>query len=231
MAGVVLLAAWYCGLSAWGAYQWRSETRIFSNIVRHDPDSIVGTAVYTYSLEREGRFREAAQVEMETLNKVFGSEAWRSAQSALDAMHTDPRISFRARRNQGTNEDPRIWIAGLYAQLASCLQKAGENDAAYRMLLIGERVWSNHTRIHLGLGYFAGMHGDYVEAARRYRMALDIDRNNLAANSGLGYSYAGMQRWSEAADAFRRWLKLDPESREARDRLRDAEERVRRSGR
>jgi tetratricopeptide (TPR) repeat protein len=220
LAGVFI---WHSALSAWGSVQWRSEQRIFSRILQYDPMSIVARTVYTFTRERLGKYREAAEIEEEALGQVFGSEAWREWSTAEVAILHDPAVKFRARRNQGTDEDPRIWIAGLYAQLANCLMEAGDNDAARKYLQIGDRVWSNHLRIHLGLGAIALADGDASEAMRRYRMVLALDKSNATAHSGLGYAYGYQGRWTEAAAEFELCLRIRPNDKDAQNKLKEVQ--------
>lgn len=213
---------WAIGLSAWGSLQWRSEVRIFTQFTSRDPRSIVAKNVLTHSLEHVGRFREGAEAEEAALQQVFGSGVWRWGNTAEEAYRKDSHIALRARRNQGTTEDPRIWIAGLYAQLANCRMREGSHDAAKHALEIGNRFWANHVGLHLGFGYYAAQRGDYVEAARRYQMALAIDPDGAAAHSGLGYAYAQQGRWREAVPEYLRWTELEPWNREAKQRLTEA---------
>jgi protein O-mannosyl-transferase len=223
---VALVVVWHGVLTVWGSLQWRRESTFFAQVTSHDPRCIVAKTIYTYSLEREKRPREAARVEEQALTLVFGSDAWREWSTADAAIRHDPKVTFRARRNQGNNDDPRIWIAGLYAQLANCLEQTGDHDSAQRYLSIGDGVWSNHLNVHLGMGHYALRRGDLKEAERRYKMALSIQSKNAFARSGLGRTYAALERWAEAAAEFEELLRILPANEDAKRRLEAARSRL-----
>jgi len=60
------------------------------------------------------------------------------------------------------------------------------------------------------LAYQSQLEGDYTEAVRLYREALDLDRTCAVHWFNLGISYQHLNRLDEACDAYERAANLDP---------------------
>jgi hypothetical protein len=218
---LLLLAVWWGGLTAWGAAQWRSEVRIFSTIVRYDPDSIVARYVLAWNMMNLNRRAEAiAQLEA-ILRLLFGSNAWESRETAVRAVRSDPRILDRARQNQGSRDDPRRWVASLYAYLGNVRTQTGALDLARAAYLTGDALYAGLPDINYGLGYLAVNGKNYVEAERRMRAVVAADPNNSWAHYYLGYIYQSWEQWQAAYDEYSAWARLNPDSEEAEQVLDD----------
>ncbi len=219
--GAILL--WQGGLTAWGAIQWRDEVTLFHRIVRADPDGIVTRYILASMVGDRGNYGEAATELEATLQNLFGSDAWKNADTAARAVRDDPRILMRARQNQGSTDEPHIWLAFNYNTLAHVYLKQGQTFAGLAAYRAAEAMTPRDAEIQSGIGYCEGLLGHDDEAVRRMKAALSLDPNQAYAHEWLGRYYVRLANWDAAVPQLRAWAKAVPDSADAKTLLRDAE--------
>ncbi len=77
----------------------------------------------------------------------------------------------------------------------------------------------NTTDLHYYLGNIHAKRGDFTQAEREYRAALELDPNNAVIHSNLGTMCAGRGDYDEAAKEFQCAVKLVPRRSEFRANL------------
>jgi tetratricopeptide (TPR) repeat protein len=150
-----LFILWCAGLTVWGAAQWRDEIHLMRTMVRYDPQSIVARYVLAESYLRQNRAAEAAEPLEKTLTLLFRSSAWRDAESARRAFRTDAGLRNRLRQNQGSERDPRIWLAMIYSRLGYARLAAGDMRGAEEAYRSGAIFDPDDPFIRDGLRYCA----------------------------------------------------------------------------
>lgn len=197
-----LYAVWCVGLTLWGAAQWRDEKTIYSTIVRHDPYSIVVRLNLTSVLLQQGQTAQAVHHLETLLTHLFGSEAWRSRETAMRAFHADPRILARVRENQGNRVEPNGWLSAIFAQLGFGRLNSGDASGGRNAFETALDFSPEEYEAHLGMGYWAALSGQYRQAVRHLRRAIAVNSEKVEAHAKLGQVLATLGRWKEAREEF-----------------------------
>lgn len=116
-----------------------------------------------------------------------------------DAVRIDPYFT-----------DARINLGVGYKEIGSFTKARKEFDAALR-----DRAFRHPEKIHVNLGHLDKAEGEPTEAARSFKRALEISPDYPPAILGLGLAYADLGRGDLATDAYRRVVRLAPDSNEA----------------
>lgn len=204
-------AAWCGFLVANGAGKWQTDIEAATRIVKYDPDSIWGHLNLTTGLLNAGK-KEPASREIENLlQNLFGSNAWRSGETAFHAMDTEPQILRHVHEVQGTRKDPKQWVSAIYNQLAFAQMDTGDRNSALKNFNISWRLYpQKNPEALLGLGTLALAKNEYEKAASHLRAAVLLDPDSNEGHAKLGRALAGLERWQEAQKEFRICISQQP---------------------
>jgi hypothetical protein len=220
VGGIFLV--FYISLTVWGASQWRDEVTLFRRIARSDPEAIVPPYVLSFMLAARNDNGGAARQMEAALRNVFGSSAWNRQETAIRAIREDPAVLRRARQNQGSTGDPRLWVATMYNDLAQLYLRVGENAAALAAYQAGEVIDPKNADIASGIGYVYAAAGNYAEALRRMKQAIALNPYHLYSLEWVARYYTNKGQWESAVQALTAWSNADPGNAEAKRLLEDA---------
>ena len=223
---LAVMLIWHGGLTVWGALQWRDEVNMFRRMTSVDPDGIVTHYILAYMVGARSDYPEAARQLEATLQNLFGSEAWKRPETAARAIREDPRILERSRQNQGSTDDPHIWVATVYITLAQVYLNQGQTTSALSAYLAAEAVHPRDADTQAGIGFCEGLLGNVSEAVRRMRAALAIAPDLAYAHEWLSRYYTRAGNWDLAMPELQAWAKSAVASTEARMMLQDAETQI-----
>ncbi len=209
-AAAALLIIWCAGLCWWGAGRYTDEENIASTIVRYDPDSVWARYNLTSTLANQGKRRQAIPQLEALLDNLFGSSAWRSADTVEQVIRSNPTMLARIHEEQGTTIKPKEWLCDVYVRLGYLRLDTGDIPGAMTAFRIGEKMNPKDGETAAGQGecYFV-MH-DYPAAARELEYAIRIEPGLVRAMAKLTKTYLVLGRWREAADTCRRVLRIIP---------------------
>lgn len=194
----VALAAWYLGLTLWGLGAWRSDTDLFTAIVRDDPDSVLGRYMLARLLIDRDEADQAAPHVEHMLQWLYRSDAWRRPDAAVRAALTDRALRQRVLQHQGGVNDPRIFLGIVFTQLACGKTSAGDLAGARLCYDIAERLNPGTGDVAVGLGYLAYRERNYPEAEKQFRAALRAKPPRPDALGRLAQTYEAEGRPAEA---------------------------------
>ena len=114
-------------------------------------------------------------------------------------------------------------LAVGYANLGAAFVTAGNREAARatfeRGLAAPVATRLELARIHQGLGSLAATAGNYVEAEKELREAVELDGESVSIHYALGATYAAEGKVGEARAELGRALELDPGNNGVREMM------------
>ncbi|HUO86589.1 MAG TPA: tetratricopeptide repeat protein [Thermoanaerobaculia bacterium] len=156
-------------------------------------------AEYSRVLERSPG-HPAARLKRATLLINLGriAEGRRELQSLVAAEPTDPVLLARLAESYELGGDPRTAEESFRRGLA-----AGLSD--------GDRA-----RLHRSFGDFWNRRSRTEAAVEQYQAAADLDPGFVAVRLELGHAFGRLERYEEAAAAYRQVIRLEPQNEDAR---------------
>lgn len=139
-------------------------------------------------------------------------------------MRIDPSVGEEIRRfEEQYRQNPDSLV---FARLADAYRKAGEASRALQLLEAGVAKHRDYLSGHIVRARVLADLGREEEAIESFQTVLDMDSHNLVALRGLGDIAVARGDADEARHWFERLIQIDPENREATERLRLLEQRL-----
>ena len=121
------------------------------------------------------------------------------------------RILLTALASAQTTGAPSVEDPNQLAEKARALLKEDLYEDARADLTESLARWPDHAPLHVAMADGLYRRGDFDEAERHYRLAVERDANHAAAHFGVGRVLRTLGRYGEAAESFSRAAALDPE--------------------
>lgn len=106
---------------------------------------------------------------------------------------------------------PSVEDPNRLAEKAQALLKEDLYEDARADLASALERWPDHAPLHVTMADTLYRRGDFDEADRHYRLAVEKDANLASAHFGVGRVLRTLGRYGEAAGSFSRAAALDPE--------------------
>ena len=200
-AAFAVLSVWYLALTLSGLSSWRSDTDLFSAIVRDDPDSVLGRYMLARLLIAKDQEERAAPHVEHMLQWLYRSDAWRRPDEAARAALTDRSLRMRVIQHQGGANDPRFFLCTVFTQLGCARSKSGDLAGARAAYDTADRLNPGTADVAVGLGYLAYRAKRYAEAEQHFRAALRAKPPRPDALGMLAQVYAAEGRAGGATPA------------------------------
>lgn len=210
MPAAALWAGWCCWLTGWGAGQWKDPITIFTQISRQDPYSIITRRNLSLDLLRQGRTEDAAQHMQTILTMLYGSDAWKSPETAYARYRNDAVLRRRVQENQGNEVKPEAWLGELFSQLGYAeakLKQFPESRSSFRTALLIE---PRSARARTALAQYAIFDGDLELAIRHLRVAIAVHPGDPSLYALIAHIYGETGRMDLAEANYTQSIKMQP---------------------
>jgi len=112
---------------------------------------------------------------------------------------------------------PATASAAAYLDAVIGLEQVGDPRPAHQAYATALRRWPGNLLAHIGLGNTAYALGEYTDAARAYRKALQINPDKAEVWNNLAYAHAQIGERELSLAAIAQAIELDPDNQNFRD--------------
>jgi tetratricopeptide (TPR) repeat protein len=112
---------------------------------------------------------------------------------------------------------PATASAAAYLDAVIGLEQVGDPRPAHQAYATSLRRWPGNLLAHIGLGNTAYALGEYTDAAKAYRKALQIDPDKAEVWNNLAYALAQIGERDLSLAAIAQAIELDPDNQNFRD--------------
>ena len=166
----------------------------------------VSSMLLASTLLSQHRFREALQVATEAQKSALGDASLASLKASIQMELGDYESAYQFLQTLTPESDENSGhsaVLARYLELTSHLSSARQlMDSAMQQM---DQFYTNpaETRawFHVRAGDLAFAAGDFTQSEQRYREAIDLFPDSVAAFTGLARLYAAQHRWQSALEA------------------------------
>ena len=184
----------------------RAEQAARRSLAIQPRQNVVASMLLASTLLSQHRFQEALQVVTEVQRSALGEVSLASLKASIQMELGDYESAYQLLQTladeSGENSGHSAVLA-RYLELTSHLSSARQlMDSAMQQM---DRFYTNpaETRawFHVRAGDLAFVAGDFTQSEQRYREALTLFPDDVAAFTGLARLYAAQHRWQSALEA------------------------------